>query len=435
MALTIRKNTNTIATGSSLVYPHSVHKQAYAVVSSTNSLLYIDFRYYFTITDVDGEIFNRYATPDKDGYGAFNVAEVVKSFMAQNLTPVAEVSTPIELLKEYQVTVQEYYDGALQGAITNFPKSLGGNLRYNENDSIMPFTVTNNRFGNFLTDLDNSKIYTQSTGTEASIELPIPSSLFGYDEVRYKILYKTPSSNVEYLVLYNIPISAFYNFAIAALQDSSEAVVKVPIGYGTLAKTYIHRLGYWDESDVWHTQDAYSTGVGTHLTGIYPVGIELYTSSSLDANQQGNYKWNITTDKNFAVSGNGCDNKSITIIWEGINGGLEFFNFNKVREDSISSKRKTYIHNSLVDYRNDLDKTNVSTYENIREYKFNVKSDLLSKFEIDYLKGLWLSDKVLMNIDGINYPITAITDKAVIPSKEKPSFVMYKFDVEYAKII
>ena len=64
-----------------------------------------------------------------------------------------------------------------------------------------------------------------------------------------------------------------------------------------------------------------------------------------------------------------------------------------------------------------------------------VKSNFLSKQEIDFLKGMFISPTHKMYIDGEEYPIVRITDKQQIKSKEKIGLVMYKFIVEYAKII
>jgi len=431
MALTLYQEANDKST-STTYYPHSVNKPGLFTCLSSEVANYYDFQYVFTIYDSTGLLLTKYVSPNKDSLGIFNSSVVLKSLVGvggnYNNEEVTSI-TSIDYMVEYRVKVQEYYDGALQGSASSYNKSLSANLTYNENDSLLPYEIQNERYQDFLTNQEPDKYFNQSLGTRSSWILPnqcaINTVSYDFDRIEYRI--KIWSGTYWKKILYYLIPSTTYSFINSAstINDSINATIKIPVGFLSLAETTVNRLGYTDNTG-WVSDVDTDINI---LDGETYDRIE-YLELSLSDN-------NVTVSESYYWNIDECSNNDITISWKNVYGGLDFMNFNKVRMDKIVNKRKSYLHNSFEQssnsFFNSTDKTNYSVYSSDKEYFLNVKTDLLQKHEIDLLKGLWYSDEIGMYIDNNYYPILAITNIVEIPSKEKPSFVMYKFDIKYAK--
>jgi len=428
MSLSIIQHGNDL--DGSLIFPHSANKPAFFTCSSTQASNYIDFKYLFRIYDDSGEIYSIYKSPSTNLLGVLNPAKIIKSYLEKDFTPSETVDTII-YEKEYRVTVEEYYDGVLTGTEVDFDKSLGGNLIYNQTDSIFPYTIENNRVGDFLVNNEPDLYYKMSLDTQASWMVPINQDTTPFDRVRYYVVY-TYSNGLRYTWVYDIPISSTYGFTAsdATINDSDESTVKVPIGFGTLKNAIVNRVGFWDSNNNWYDSVAINQdGIDSNIVSSATRDELIIMLSNSGTTVSPQYKYKLSQ----------CDSKNVSLIWENVYGGISFFNFNKIRTDEIGNKRQAYIHNTL-EYSsnklfNDLNKSNTTTYSNEKYYNINLKSDFINKAEIELLKDLWLSEEVYLNIDGVNYPIVAITNSQEIRYKENPEMIQYKFSVQYGKII
>ena len=426
MALTLYQEANKI--DGDLKYPHSCKYPALFSATSTMVSTYYDFKYHWRVYDYTGLLIDKYSGPTEDLIGRFNPVKIIESFLVEDLSEVKGI-TAIEYLKEYRITVQEFYDGEDQGTEEEYNKSIGGGLGYNQTDSIEPYTITNEKWGDFLTNQQPEIYMKMSEGTRGSWMLPTNTNFAPFDSIRYHINYEYATGDIFEWV-YGLDPHYFYDFdpTGTTIENISSIAIKIPIGYKTLTETVVYRYGYWSGGVWYNSAHAGQVGVGTHLTNVTPLDLMVRTQSG-STRVSNEYRWDIGL----------CDNKDITISWINSYGGIDIFNFNKVRKDTISNKRKNYIHNNYDSSSNGLytntTKTNKTTYLNDKQYTYNIKTDLLNKSEIELLKGLWVSDNIEMIIDDIVYPITAITNKQPISYKENPEFIMYKFDVSYAKIM
>ena len=417
------------------VYPHSCNYPAMFTCKSTYFDLKYDLKYVFRIYDSNGLIFEQYNSPDKNGLGVFNSSLIIKNFLSYSIQET-KILTNIDYLKEYRVTVQEYYDEALQGSEVNYDKSIGGNLSYNEFNSILPYKITNNRFGNFLTNQDPTKRFKQTKNTRASWILPNDSSFKTWNRIIISTYLRL--NDGDYVTwVYEISSQTTYDFdkTDATINSAENGTIKIPIGYKTLTESAVTRLGFYDANDVWHTDTFAQIGVNTHLGQAYIMirqDIQLY---DVGTEVSPKYSWYF----NESFTDIQCYNKTITIIWKNKYGGTDFFNFNKVRNDKIESNKSFYSHSTILEennkYFDDLSSNNYGVIDNEINYLIKVRSNFVSKHEIDLLKSLWDSDEIGMYIEDDYYPIISLTDTVEIPSKETIGFILYEFDIKYAKII
>jgi len=462
MAITIHQVPNNIE-DASLIYPHSSNVGSYITAISTIYSNYFDFQYHFRIYDDSGLIFDTLQTPTHNGLGILNIKNVIESFTTMNLDSVEQV-TSTEFLKEYKISVQEFYSNVISttnieapadhGTETFATKSLAANYRYNENDSIIPFKIDNVNWGNIFTNMQPRLRY--KTGWQATASMYIagdtdPTYFPGveYSKIVYILHSKTinPAHPWYGLVtkwFYTLMPLAQYSFDPTDLTVTSDYIrgaLKVPVGIKNLDVTSIHREGYINpETGVWVSTSITQTGILHNLqSGIDSGDVEIV---GLDIRLQDGTTW---IDESDVVSNiyswdfNPCDTKEIDINWQNSYGGIDYFSFNKIREDEMIGKQKSYKHNSLKissnRVHNELNETNISSYSNDNAYIIEVKTDFLKKHEIDLLKGLFSSAKQTMWIDGERYVINRISNKQKVALKEKPGFIMYKFKVEYSKII
>jgi len=436
MALTLyQKSNDTEKLGE--IYPHSCNYPGFFSCISTYATLKYDFQYIFRIYDSSGLILEKYNSPNKDNLGVFNSSVVIKNFLEISLD---EVFTPTSTnyFKEYRVTVQEYYDGSEQGTEVYYEKSLGGNLYYNQTDSLLPYTITNDRFRDFYTNQIPDVQYKQTLGTRGTWILSNDSSLGSYDEIKITCYMQLGDSDyVEWE--YSLEPLTQYDFDTttgSTIEDASSLGIQIPVGYATLVESSVDRIGYRDiPSGLWHADTGSQTGINTQISQSFRMirmDVQLYY---LGSSVSPKYSWKFPT----ATWDTDCVSKNITINWENVYGGIDFFDFNMVRDDKITNNTKVYEHNNFTYNSNylytDTSKRNMSVYNSDKIYSMNLKTDFLSKSEIELLKGLWFSNLLTVYIDGVQYPIVSITKSVEIPSKEKVGFVMYKINVIYSKII
>jgi len=430
MSLTIIKHGNDLNGG--LYYPHSCNFPAFFTCSSTQAANYYDFKYLFKVYDESGEIFQIYKSPSKDLEGVFNPSKIIKSFLEEDLLSLDSLEY-ILYQKEYRVTVQEFYNTSLQGSEIDFDKSLGGNLSYNFTDSKLPYIIENNRVGEFLTNQTPDALFTQSLNTRASWLYTTDDNTQEIDWIEYWVTYRyTDGSYRKYAYKINKPSTYYFNANGSNIYSADESTIKLPLGFGNLKETTVDRIGYWiDPNDddisnrVSDTQTA-QPGIDSNVVATAErtrLDVQLFYDTSYIS---GKYSWDLSE----------CSNKDITINWSNIYGGIDFFNFNQVKNENLSTKRKTYQHNSFDnDYYNSTERTNETTYSSEKEYEFSLRTKYLNKEEIDLLKGLWLTDNLIMYIDDVAYPIQSLVKSQTISDLERPEFVAYILKVKYSKII
>ncbi len=436
MALTKYQHSNKFESGN--LYPHSQEFPGLFSAYGSNSATKFDFRYIYRIYNQSGLMYETYITPGDNGIGWFDASKIVKTLFERNFAIVNAV-TPTNNIHEYIVTVAEFYDSAEQGSESTFSKSMVSNLSYNEVDSRFPFEINNQQWGKFLTNMEPNKRYMQTNLTEASWFFMNDSSFEDIDKIKYLIKFKHPILGTVNQWVYTLDPLAFYTFSAASgtVESATNAVGKIPIGYATLAdtSTLIDRLGFFDSANVWHPSAASGQpGVAHGLTGFIPIELIVRTEEAGSPVSQ-DYIWEIpecnTSDKN-----------QLTIMWENIYGGLDFFNFNKIRTDSIGNKPKRYVHNSYKAsttnrYRyNEIDKANESTYTADKNYGLILRTGFLQAHEINMLKGLWNSNYIVLH-DGTDFiPVNLEdTSKVINYDKQKQELVMYKIKLSYSKII
>ena len=430
MSLTKYQTGNDLSSSKTL-YPNSIKYPSFYTALSTVVNNYYDFKYVFKVYDSTGLILTKYATPNSNLLGIFDASQVVKSLIEdydlQEVTSITNVGHSVE----YKVSVQEYYDGALQGSEQDYNKGLAGNLYYNETDALLPYVISNEHYQDFYTNQLHTKFYNQSVGSRGSWLLPNSSTInsvdYKYDRLEYRV--KIWNGTAWKSILYYITVSDLYTFdkTTSTVNSSNKAVIKIPIGFASLKETTVNRLGY-DDSAGWHTSTA--TGINI-LDGETYDRIENLTVrlSYLNSGVSETYKWKIDE----------CNNKDITVSWENVLGGTEIFPFNKVRNDKIVNDIKAYTHNSIVTASNrlynDINKSNVSIFNSDKNYVIKLKTAYLTKNDVALLKGLFYSNKIGIYIDNNYYPVIAVNNVNEVPSKERPQLTSFNLELTYGKVI
>lgn len=445
MSLTIKQMPNNIE-DSNYIYPHASQSPAFIVVSSSNVAGYYDFQYHFRIYDTNNLVFESLQTPTEDGYGILNVKNIIESLTEMDFNEVSSVSSTNHLA-EYKITCQEFYSEttgvitdppADHGTEDSFSISLAANYKYNQTDSVIPFSIINNRWGNFLSDMESEKTYKGGVNAVANIWASGDTSFQTITKYVY-ILHVKNKSSLEILKwFYSLDPLATYTFNSAATDPATaiNGIVKIPAGISNLDETTIQREGYLTSDGTWTTDSASQTGILANITSAYEViGLEMRIQNG-----------NTFIDTSDVVSDiliwnfDNCANKDISLSWENSYGATDYFSFNLVRQDKLNSKLSTFYHNTYsIDSSglmlNDLSENNIDAYDNINSYEFEIKTEFLNKEEIQFLKGLFNSNKVVMFIDSIRYPVIRISNQQIISSKEKIGLILYKFKVQYGKII
>jgi hypothetical protein len=429
MAITTIQHGNDL--DGSLYYPHSCNYPAFFTCSSTDAANYYDFKYLFRVYDSTGLIYETYKVPSNNLLGVFNPSKITKSYISSDLSATEDMEA-LDYQFEYRVTVEEYFDGALIGTEVEFDKSLAGNLTYNFTDSKIPYVIENNKVGEILTNQTPDIYYNQSLNTFADWVFTTNTHGQSVDYVRYEVKYFRESDSREIRFVYSISNPSTYSFlpGDATVNSASTSTYKFPVGFGNLREATVDKVGWYESDGTYHATPLIGqAGIDSNVDEEYTrvsLSVSLYEGSAIVSEE---YNWNLIQ----------CNNKDVSISWINSYGGIDFFNFNKIRTDVATNERNSYMHNSFEYSSNKIfnstSRTNVSTYENNKEYLFGLKTDLLGKHEIELLKGFWLSEEIGLYLEDVLYPITSITNTQEIRYKEIPEFIMYIIQVAYSKIM
>ena len=414
MSLTIKQQGNDY--GVNLI-PGSVNKKIYYTVLSSEAQDHISFMYNFKVYDTTGVIYETKKPPTENMLGVFNPQTIVKHYIENIIDASSSVET-FRYMKEITIGVQEYWNGSLQGSEVMFEKSVYSNLLYNQTDSILPYNILNNTTQKFLTTMEDGYTYSQYIFTDASISYNINN--IGTDYIYYYI--KTNDGVDFYEYKYRKSITSTYEYDTAtALHDTLSSTHRIPVGMKTINGTTLYKMGY-TKNGTWHTSTGTQTG--------YMTNMESEITELKISNGTYNYKWKIR-----------CGEKNeITLIWENVIGGTDFYNFTSYSTDKMVHNTENYIHNtnelnSSDKYVNDINKNNMDVYYSKTDYEFRVRTDYLMDHDIELLKGLYISDNIVMYKDGIKYPVLSLMKTKSLVDKKKPRMIIYESELKYSKII
>jgi len=419
MAITLKQVGNTVSSG--LVYPHDKKNPAFYIADSSQVGNYIDFKYVFVLTDYEGTITTYNATPTINGYGYFDA----NKYISKKLN--TEYSNSISYFRavyDYKVTVQEFYNGSLQGVVGLFTRGLLAERTDNEDRNIYPNAWKQMR--NFLLSNALEKNIRQDRNTEAYTCVYNASRLedgyitsIGHIDVYYEALFDT-----GYKWRFELQLSNYYDFTagVGSALESSTSGAFVPVGIKTLETTSLNRLGYWDLSNVWHS----STGAATGIYDVPSFGGDIISFEV--------WKFISGVEERAKYTITNCDNKIITAHWINQVGGYDFMNFNKYRTDRLKTVSDEYNASNYADWQqiNDNDNHNVHKIGIQQQYTFDLITDYLTLDEINYLKSLWGSEKVYLSIDGVIVPVNIVDKTEQIYRKDKSKLFQYKVSFEYA---
>ncbi len=426
MSITITQTTNQLDSSASLYFPHSLNKPSYNRCLSTEYNHYIDFKYIYNVYTIDGLIYTIRKSPVLDGYGEFNPEKILQTYLDDTLlyetTPEYK-----DMFLEYRVSVQEYYDGSLQGTEIFFSdKSLGANYLYNFNSTIKPYKIENTDETRFLCMNKEDVWYKQQLDSKSNwVFIPDNSG----DYIYYDVYYNFSGGTIKYI--YAIYITPDYEFdpLSTTIVSTEHSGISLPIGFGTLRESIVQKIGYYDENNIYHSTTGTQTGIDSNMSDEYIREKMVVYVKSGSTSITGEYKFQLT-----------CDNvRTATINWINVYGGQDFFNFEKFEEDTIKSNKSVYMKDSYdITSGKRIDSTlvgNFEIYNNIRTYEIELTTNLLTEAEIELLKGLWISNKVELELDGEILPVVSLDNSKKIPSLEIDKKFYYKIKVLYSKNI
>ncbi len=385
MALTLIRRANNYNLTSSY-YPHDNKYNAVFQALSDQVGSYIDFKYIFELYDYTGLIATYETAPSVNSYGTFDALMYIKNKLDDTeYENTSEEEFP--LVYEYRVKVTEFYAGSTH-ATSTFLSSLMSLRKDNINRGQL-LTKYTDITKLILTD-GNGLTISQSKSTYG---MAVILNYATNGTIYYKVSY---SSGVIWLFKRSNTLAySFTASSTATLTDASDSGCTFPIGYKDLLSG-LASDGYYDASGVWHAD---TTQTGIEITGLNAVSMQVY---------------NYTSPTQY-ITFNFYDCKANTIHWFNFKGGFDLFNVNLIGFTEIGNEKNNYsINNFDINLFNDNNKHNLKQIINEGKYAIVCNTNYLTADEMVYLKSLFFSDKIYIDIDNVQYPVILQNNKAIV---------------------
>lgn len=415
-----------------------IHGDVYPVYYTALSNQYTQqgFNYKFEINTKDG-ILSTFKIPPQPtgGLGVFNPIPVIKDELYSNFQPdLVDFDTVSGQLLQYRIDVEE--SGIGSPAVTNFFK-VWLHRNSNENFQWENFELDGTT-KKFLTEWDSTRVVTTSDrGTLRCFDGTLVNTNYpGNTSYIYQIGI-TIDDGSKYLKHYRSDVvNPNYNdTTVIGLSPSNSVLVSLD-KYILDVPAYpwnLNQMDWW-----YYARTTKSTGISVSLLPTLitdPVLYDGYSYSFYSLGDEGSVVYKKSKDYNFTIE-NDCDNESIQLSWENIDGGYDYLTLKMNKTKKIFGNKSsftkfrdtlgnnpTYQGNYNYIGHNDIDRGETVYYNEIMT-EWSVYTDYLSKDDIEDMGFLFKSKEVFARIGDTWYPVIITNDGETI-NRDQRGFRQY----------
>ena len=448
MALTIVQQPATVT---DYKFIHGSTYPTFYTATDTLSSTKSDFKYVFTTKTSDGVVGNTKNSPRiLEGLGAFDSQPIVNNLVSSMFQPtITNWTTCSDLIRQYRVDIQEFYDGIVQTPVTDYAKALV--FKQNKEDFI---------FSNYVLTDSTKKMLTDKTGitpirrTDYSTMRLLNASMYAttyapYISQPYSILYtirNTDGSGYIYS-LHNpnpywyttIPINSNNLSFDDQAKTISKRILEIPTGPKNLSGVtldLIWVLGTPGNPDL-------------PISPAFPTpGWQVFMNPNMDYYDVSCYTWPlgyVSKQYRYKIVCDTPNKPPIQLQWENLLGGMDSFLFTLV-----NTKTNSYVSNTMQ--KNKYQQGHASTYSGNKNHyignniydrgttqiyneqttTYTLNTDFLTQAQCNDLESLWQSNYIFANIDGTYngfVPVVSLSEAVVIKTT-KAGLRQYSVDVQ-----